>query len=400
MALREENHPMHIKLKDIVMDFPIASGVKRAVDNVSLTIGDGERYGIIGRNGAGKTTLLQIMAGLLRQTSGQLDVTGHVNCVMTLGVGLREEMTGRENIYVDGELNGKSRQDIDALQDEIVEFADIGEFMDHPVRTYSTGMKARLTFALITFIEPEILIIDETLSVGDAEFGRKATKKMRDLCDRGKIIILVSHSMPAIRDMCTRCIWMEDGRVVMDGSSVEVTEAYLESVRKKDEEEMRLRFQRRIGPRTFYPGYAIEQMEFVDGSGIARLVWRSDEEVTVRFVALVHTPLHQPDFKLSFEKIDGNIIMENWARKDGCSLDAIEGQVTFEIDLGKLEFGGDTYEVQLALYGDQEAGTHELLATYCEVIKVEKPADCLDSPAYFCPVEIRAEKLSNNSGEL
>lgn len=382
------------------MDFPIAAGVKRAVDNVSLTIGQGERVGIIGRNGAGKTTLLQIMAGLLRPTSGQLDVTGHVNCIMTLGVGLREEMTGRENIYVDGELNGKSRQNINALQDEIVAFADIGEFIDHPVRMYSTGMKARLTFALLTFIEPEILIIDETLSAGDTEFGKKASKKMRDLCDRGKIIILVSHGMKVIRDMCTRCIWMDNGRVIMDGPSDEVTEAYSESVRKTDEEEMRVRFQRRIGPRTFHSGYAIEGLEFFDSSGMARIVWRSDEEMTVRFSIVANMPIHQPDLKISFEKLDGNILLEKTASEDGCFLDAITGQAVFEIEIGKLEFGEDTYEVQVALYGCPLVGTSALLASYCEVIKVEKPFNCIDSQAYFCPIEFRVDKLSTTLGEV
>jgi len=383
------------------MDFPVATGVKRAVDNVSLSIEHGERLGIIGRNGAGKTTLLQIMAGLLRPTSGQLDVSGRVNCVMTLGVGLREEMTGRENIYVDGELNAKTRDEIDALQDDIIAFADIGEFIDRPVRTYSTGMKARLAFGLITFIEPEILIIDEALSAGDAEFGRKASKKIRDLCDRGKIMILVSHSMQAIRDMCTRCIWMENGQIVMDGSSEEVTEAYREAVRKTDEEEMRVRFQRRVGPRSYHPNCKIEKLEFLDTTGASRLVWRTDEEMLIRFVISTQTPILQPDLKLSFEKLDGNMILENTASGDGYHLSTISGpQNIFEIDFGKLQFGEDTYEVQIELSGMLSEEIKGSLASYCEVIKIEKPFDCLDSPAYFCPVDIRAEKLSAASGDM
>lgn len=400
MASPESNYTMHIKLNDIVMDFPVATGVKRAVDNVSLSIDHGERLGIIGRNGAGKTTLLQIMAGLLRPTSGQLDVLGRVNCVMTLGVGLREEMTGRQNIYVDGELNAKTRDEIDALQDEIIAFADIGEFIDHPVRTYSTGMKARLAFSLITFIEPEILIIDEALSAGDADFGRKASKKMRDLCDRGKVMILVSHSMQAIRDMCARCIWMENGRIIMDGSSDEVTEAYREAVCKTDEEEMRVRFQKRVGPRSYHPNCIIEKLEFIDTTGVSRLVWRSDEEMTVRCIVVTSMPVQQADLKLTFEKLDGNILLENTASGDGYLIGTIEGRALFDIDFGKLQFGEDTYEVQIELSGKLSEEINGSLASYCEVIKVEKPVDCLDSPAYFCPIEIQAEKLSPTLGDV
>jgi lipopolysaccharide transport system ATP-binding protein len=386
---------MHVNLHDITMDFPVSSGTKRAVDTVSLSVGHGERVGIIGRNGAGKTTLLQIIAGLLRPSDGLRDIEGRVNCVMTLGVGLREEMTGRENIYVDGELNGRTHQEIMALEEEIVAFADIGDFVDRPVRTYSTGMKARLAFALITFIEPEILIIDEALSVGDSEFSKKATMKMLELCERGKIIILVSHSMNAINEMCDRCIWMEQGRVVMDGPSKEVTEAYLQSVRKADEEEMRERFKRRVGPRSFRTGCAVNQLDFIDNTGASRLVWRSDEEMSVRFVVNSDSPISEPDVRISFEKLDGNILLENSAAANGFSIGRLEGVAEFEVDFGVLNLGQDTYEVQLGLYDCCVSELPELVASYCEVIKVEKPVDIMDSPAYFHPVEIRAVKLES-----
>lgn len=375
------------------MEFPVSTGVKRAVDRVSLNIEHGERVGIIGRNGAGKTTILQIMAGLLSPTDGKLDVVGHVNCVMTLGVGLREELTGRQNIYVDGELNGKTRHEIDFLRDEIIAFTDIGEYIDRPVRTYSTGMKSRLAFALITFIEPDILIIDEALSAGDSEFSKKASQRMRALCDSGRIVILVSHSMTAIRDICTRCIWMEEGRVVMDGPSSEVTEAYSEAVRKTDEEEMRVRFQKRIGPRTYCAGYSVTKLEFIDRTGISRLVWQSNEEMGIRFIAETDSSVDKYDFKLSFERLDGNIILENWSRRDGLQPGLFKGKSVVEIDIGKLCFGSDTYQVTLGIYDVQTEEVPNLLASYSEVIKVEKPLGCLDSPAYFWPISLDAQKI-------
>ncbi|MEE8114445.1 MAG: ABC transporter ATP-binding protein, partial [Nitrososphaerales archaeon] len=206
-----------------------------AVDKVSLSINAGEQVGIIGSNGAGKSTLLRMIAGLAPPTSGRLEVQGHVTAVFTLGLGLREDLTGRQNIYANGELQGKDREEIDQVIEKIIEFTDIGEFIDYPLRTYSTGMKSRLAFSMLMHIDPEILIIDEALSAGDGFFIDKAREKMTEICDRGKISIIVSHAMQSIVDMCTRCVWMEDGRVVMDGDPTGVTRAYLGSVRKRDE---------------------------------------------------------------------------------------------------------------------------------------------------------------------
>lgn len=384
---------MHINLQDIVVEFPVSSGKKRAVNQATLSISDGERIGIIGRNGAGKTTLLQVMAGLLRPTSGHLEVKGHVSCVMTLGIGLREEMTGRDNIYVDGELNGRSHEQIAQLEQEIIDFAELGDFIDRPVRTYSTGMKARLAFALLAFVEPEILIIDEALSVGDAEFGKKATRKMRELCDNGKIIVLVSHSMKAINEMCDRCIWMDKGKILMDGPANKVTEAYLDAVRESDEIEMQERFKRRIGAVSHKPGFTIDALEFVDRAANVKLVWQSDEEMTVKFSVTCAVTAVKPDFKISFEKLDGNILLENSAITDGMYAEPITGSVDFEIDFGKLRFGQDTYEVRLKLFETAVEGGPELLAHFCSVIKVEKPIELTDSPAYFAEVSVTTHCL-------
>ena len=381
---------MHIKLKNICMEFPVSNGKKIAVNNATLSIGNGERLGIIGRNGAGKTTLLQIISDLLRPTSGMISIKGRVDCVMTLGVGLREELSGRDNIYIDGELNGRSRDQIDALLDDIISFADIGEYIDYPVRTYSTGMKARLAFALITFIEPEILIIDEALSVGDADFAKKAAIKMKQLCENGKIIILVSHSMKSIVEMCDRCIWMDQGSIVMDGDPEAVTTAYLDAVRQADEQDMLMRFKKRVGG-TRSAECAISKVEFLDASGLSKRIWRSDDEMTIRIYLSSASVIESPDIKLSFERHDGNILMENWASIDGYVFEPVNGDAAFEVTMGEIAFGEDTYEVLVELH-DRSKDTESLLASYTDIIKVEKPLNMKDSPAYFCPVHISAEK--------
>lgn len=270
----------HISLQKVTKVFPVAgmsgrelfsttqtagTGDKLAVVEVSLKIEHGERVGIVGRNGAGKSTLLHMIAGLSSPTSGSIEIEGKVTAVMTLGVGLREHLSGRENIYVDGEIQGKARHEIDQVIDQIINFADLGEFIDYPIRTYSTGMKARLAFSMISHIDPEILIIDEALSVGDANFSSKATARIKEICARGKIVIIVSHGMQSIRDICNRCLWMENGRVIMDGTPEAVTKAYIDSVRTADEAQLMEKFRKFIGARSLQPGWTIDQVAIFNG---------------------------------------------------------------------------------------------------------------------------------------
>ena len=210
---------------------------KKAVDDVSLQIKSGERVGIIGRNGAGKSTLLHLIAGMTAPSFGQIDIQGKVTAIFSLGTGLRDDLSGKQNIFLSGELQGKSRSEIESAYKEITEFANIGEFIDLPLRTYSTGMKARLAFAMLALEDPEILIIDEALSVGDSSFAQKAKKKIRELCDSGKIVIVVSHDLRAIKDICDRCLWIDSGKVAFDGSPVEATTRYLHAVAQNDDSE-------------------------------------------------------------------------------------------------------------------------------------------------------------------
>jgi len=208
---------------------------KFVLDDLSFVFNFGETIGIIGRNGAGKSTLLSILAGVSKQTSGEVNITGKVTAVMTLGLGLREDLTGRENIYLDGEIQGKTRLDINKIIDEIIEFAELDEFIDKPIKTYSTGMKSRLSFSMLVGIEPEILIIDEALSAGDVFFAQKASQKIKDICKKGKIVIIVSHSMETIKAMCNRCIWLENGVILMDDTPEIVTYSYLEKIKSEDQ---------------------------------------------------------------------------------------------------------------------------------------------------------------------
>jgi lipopolysaccharide transport system ATP-binding protein len=240
IEIRQLSKIFHHQISDSVQQKDNFNATLKADDkivlqDINLSIQSGETIGIIGRNGAGKSTLLSIIVGIASQTCGEVTINGKVTAVMTLGIGLREDMTGRENIYLDGEIQGKSKIDMDALIDKIIDFAELDEFIDKPVKTYSTGMKSRLAFSMLVEIEPEILIIDEALSAGDVFFAAKASKKIQEICQKGKIVILVSHAMATIESMCTRCLWIEKGKIILDDKPQIVTQAYLKKIKEEDD---------------------------------------------------------------------------------------------------------------------------------------------------------------------
>jgi ABC-type polysaccharide/polyol phosphate transport system ATPase subunit len=197
-----------------------------AVDDVTLRVRRGEVVGIIGANGAGKTTLLKMIAGLLPVEKGSIRVNGKVTALLALGVGVHPDFTGRENIYYGGLLLGMSKREIVAKTPAIIEFAELGEFIDRPFRTYSSGMRARLLFSISMSIDPDILIVDEALATGDAHFVQKCTQRIRELCRSGATVLFVSHNLSQVLMLCDRACFMAEGRVVAQGSPPEVIAAY------------------------------------------------------------------------------------------------------------------------------------------------------------------------------
>jgi lipopolysaccharide transport system ATP-binding protein len=200
-----------------------------ALNDVSFEIGHGEVIGIIGRNGAGKTTLLKILSRITRPTSGRATVRGRIGSMLEVGTGFHAELTGRENIYLNGAILGMKRAEIDRRFDEIVAFAEIERFLDTTVKRYSSGMYMRLAFAVAAHLEPDILLVDEVLAVGDAAFQKKCLGKMNDAATAGRTVVFVSHNLLAIRDLCTRTIWLEKGVIAASGDSDTVISKYLET---------------------------------------------------------------------------------------------------------------------------------------------------------------------------
>jgi ABC-type polysaccharide/polyol phosphate transport system ATPase subunit len=184
-----------------------------AVKDVSFRVRHGTVIGVLGANGAGKSTLVRTIAGILPPTTGRVELEGRVSTLLALGVGFNKQLSGRENVVLGGLAAGLSRSQMEAKYDEIVEFAELEEFMDLPMRTYSSGMYGRLAFSVAVNMDPDILLIDEALSVGDARFRRKSFEKMRELCGQARTIVLVSHALGSIRELCDEAIWMHKGRL-------------------------------------------------------------------------------------------------------------------------------------------------------------------------------------------
>ena len=200
-----------------------------ALRDVSFRVEQGTVFGIVGKNGSGKSTLLRILGRITEPTRGRAEIYGRVGCVLGVGTGFHPELTGRENVFLSGIVLGMRRREIKRKLDEIVAFSGVGPFLDTPIKHYSSGMAVRLGFAVAAHLEPDVLLIDEVLSVGDTEFQRRCLGKMREVAGGGRTVLLVSHSLETIRSLCQRAVWLDGGRVQAAGGAVEVSRSYEEA---------------------------------------------------------------------------------------------------------------------------------------------------------------------------
>ena len=267
-----------------------------ALKNVSFQVPQGEVVGIIGLNGAGKSTLLKILSQITEPTEGYADICGRVAALLEVGTGFHPELTGRENVYLNGALLGMLRAEIERKFDEIVAFAGVERFIDTPVKHYSSGMTVRLAFAVAAHLEPEILIIDEVLAVGDAAFQKKCLAKMEGVAHEGRTILFVSHNMLAVQNLCRRAIWLHDGRLVEDGPTGEVVSNYLRTsasslteqvwddiTQAPGNEKVRLRRVSVRGPHAARPHYITRESPFVIEVEFWNLMPKAVLDVTLHF---------------------------------------------------------------------------------------------------------------------
>jgi teichoic acid transport system ATP-binding protein len=222
------NKPIDRLKESLNISHKVYYSIFHALEDITFDVNRGETIGIIGKNGSGKSTLLKILAGVLSTTSGNVEIKGTVSAILELGAGFNVEYSGMENIYLNGTILGKTKEQVDARLNDILEFADIGEFIHQPVKTYSSGMFARLAFAVAINVDPDILIVDEALAVGDMKFQARCFRKFEELKEKGTTILFVGHDVSSIRKFCEKALWLHQGKLIAFGDTLSVTAEYME----------------------------------------------------------------------------------------------------------------------------------------------------------------------------
>ena len=328
---------------------PPASDWVYALKDVSFEVKRGEVLGIIGRNGAGKSTLLKILSRVTTQSSGQIKVKGRIASLLEVGTGFHPELTGRENIFLNGAILGMRKAEIARKFDEIVEFSGCARYIDTPVKRYSSGMYVRLAFAVAAHLEPEILIVDEVLAVGDAEFQKKCLGKMKDVAGHGRTILFVSHNMAAMRNLCDRVVYMENGAIVADGKTDPVIEKYLESTLVTETKASFLTC--KIKDQDFQ----LLTARLINENGEEKDVFECDETIGLEMRVLVRKPVPALYGYLAIMNPEGIIVLEGDSVDAGHNiLDGLrEGEHTIRLSIPKRSLGPGGYYVDFGFASSQ-----------------------------------------------
>jgi len=320
-----------------------------ALKDVSFEVESGELVGLIGQNGAGKSTLLKVLSRITYPTRGQVDVTGRIGSLLEVGTGFHDELTGRENIYLNGSILGMRKREIDATMDQIVTFADIGEFLDTPLKRYSTGMRMRLGFSVAAHLRTEVLLVDEVLAVGDVNFQKKCLGTMRELGDGGRTLIFVSHNMAAVENLCRRTIWIDGGEVKADGPTTDVIRAYLNSFGAADGHLLDLST---IEKRRGTGAARFTKMEFLNERDEAQPVVHSGDRLRVRLHYECRKELSNLNFGFRIFSNLGALITDanTWTTSQPVQW-APEGPGSIDLDIDFLNLMPGLYYIGVWLKG-------------------------------------------------
>ena len=336
-----------------------------ALSDVSFSVARGETFGVIGANGSGKSTLLKLVAGIFKPTAGRLAVDGKVSALIELGAGFHPEISGRENVVINGVMLGLNRKEIERKLPEIAAFAGLEEFMDEPVKTYSSGMYVRLGFAVAVHVDPDILVVDEVLAVGDEAFSRRCLDTIGEFRARGKTIFFVSHALGLVEELCDRVLYLEQGRAKGTGEAREMLAAYrldvaagegerLKTEHEKDQDELReaappepeAERPRRWGDRSA----VITACRLLDASGAERYSFRSGESVTVEIEASPSRPLTDFVFGLGVFTPEDICVHGSNTETDGLDGERFDAPGTARLTLPRCDLGAGTYLLDVAIH--------------------------------------------------
>ncbi len=304
--------------------------------DVSLTVAPGDCVGVIGPNGSGKSTLLKLITGILPPTGGDVTVRGRISSLLELGAGFHQDLTGRENIYLNGSIYGLSRAEMDKRLDAIIDYAGLGDFIDTPVKHYSSGMYVRLGFAVAIHTTPDLLLVDEVLAVGDVAFQNKCMESIYNFRRQGGTLLLVSHDLTSIQSLCTKAIWIDNGLIAAEGDPADVVMAYKKHVANQEEaarqQDGRVTFQ--DGQRWGTGEVELTQVELCSADGTPRTTFVTGEPLTIKLHYHAANPVEQPIFGLSINHQSGAHLFGPNTKFGSLALERIHGQgvVTYTID--------------------------------------------------------------------
>jgi ABC-2 type transport system ATP-binding protein len=315
-----------------------------ALKDVSFTVPHGSTFGIIGSNGSGKSTLLKCLAGILTPNKGSVTVNGRLSALLELGAGFHPELSGRENVYLNGAILGMSKRDIERRYDAIVEFAGLERFIDTPVKNFSSGMTVRLGFAIAAHVEPEILLIDEVLSVGDQSFQRKSSEKIEEFRREGRTIIVVSHGTSQLQQLCRDVAWLEKGKLRAVGPANDVIAEYTgDSYDSHDTGDTTL------GRRWGSGKVMIESVETLDSTGVRSEMFVTGSTMEIRCNITAHTLVQDMVVYMAISTLNGNEIWSTSTRSVGFAIPRIHGPHSFSLEIPRLTLLEGTYLLTVAL---------------------------------------------------
>lgn len=326
-----------------------------ALRDVSFTVEHGQTVGLVGPNGAGKSTILKLISHILEPSSGRVDIDGKVGGLLELGAGFHPDLTGRENIYLNGSILGLKRSEIDQRLESIIEFAELARFIDMPVRNYSSGMRMRLGFAVATSFQPDILLIDEVLAVGDQAFQAKCLQRIAQMREQGVTILFVSHGLSQVRRLCQQAVWLEEGQVQAIGPADQIVIDYLSRVWKGTNIQLLSEGDTSGRGRRWGSGEArVTGVEFLDATGKAHQIFQTGDTFVARIHYRSDSPVHKPTFGVAIYRDNGLHVTGPNSVLSGYEIDVIEGTGVVEYVIDALPLLPGRYEFTAAIY-DQDS---------------------------------------------
>jgi lipopolysaccharide transport system ATP-binding protein len=337
-----------------------------AVRDVSFAVEPGQSLGLVGHNGAGKSTILKLMTRILEPTSGSVRTQGRIAALLELGSGFHPELSGRENVFLYGSLMGLGRADMAARLPEIIAFADIGDFIDTEIKHYSSGMYTRLAFAVATAVDPDILITDEVLAVGDEAFQRKCIERIYGFRQAGKTIIFVSHALEVVRSLCDVAVWLNHGQMLAVGASSKVIDAYLADVNRQEQERLEAERPANAPPidanSLFRRGtreVEITRVQMLDGAGEERASFRTHEPLTIRIHYLAHEQIEEPVFGVGIYLENGIWLSGPNTGFDELTINQVSGVGMIDYTIASLPLLTGRYSVSVAVVDSSQMHTYD-----------------------------------------